>query len=96
MTDEVTVRCGACNSEWTHLDDVVVATRRAEDGDVVNVRLSAGGDINVNAAEYAVPSPGRRSAFALLLTCENCPEVTEIRYTQHKGQTFLTTEVQSA
>lgn len=88
-------RCGNCGHEHTHQEAVEVFDRNGEDSEkgrhvLVNARKEVHIDDNV---EHGNPSD-RRDGLKIYLTCEHCPYVSILKIWQHKGNTFIDTEVQ--
>lgn len=82
--------CPLCGENWAHVDEVFVAGRPREDGDVEPVHVDHGGRVSRDqAVALPIPDVGRRHAFALKGWCETCQGAFTIEFKQHKGQTLL-------
>jgi hypothetical protein len=87
-------RCGHCGEEHTHQEAVEVFDRNGEDSEkgrhvLVNARKEVYIDDDV---EHGNPSD-RRDGLKIYLTCEHCPYISILKIWQHKGNTFIDTEV---
>ena len=83
--------CPLCGeSRYTHIDDVFVAGRPREDGEVVPVHIdSHGRTTSDNSVALPIPDVGRRHAISLGGWCESCGGRFAIEFLQHKGQTAV-------
>lgn len=82
--------CPNCAGEYVHLDDVYVAGRAQEDGEVRPAHVNAAGDVTTGSAVSSpVADSGRRHVFALAGWCEFCQSNFAIEFAQHKGQTRI-------
>lgn len=83
--------CPRCGDTNTHLDRVSVAARpNGEDGPIVNIGVTAGGDVSetiVQPSRYV--GAGRRHRIALTGWCEGCYGDFTWLFTQHKGVTLV-------
>ena len=92
------VLCPLCKSEWTHLDEVRVAGRPREDGDIFPVRVDAGGHVTQGlgvVVPFGELGLGRRHTISIVGWCEGCGERFAFAFQQHKGQTLLSTLAES-
>jgi hypothetical protein len=82
--------CPACGFNCTHVDEVYVAGRPREDGDVFPVHVTAGGLVSQGLG-VDLPSEdiGRRHVITLTGWCEGCSKSFAIEFKQHKGETYL-------
>ncbi|APZ92173.1 hypothetical protein [Fuerstiella marisgermanici] len=76
--------CPQCSGNYIHL-----ARLLAEQG---SVTLGAAND-QVKAYQHDEPSNRRGSVVALMLSCEECSQVTEITLQQHKACLYGSAEV---
>lgn len=83
-------RCPVCGDEWTHIDDVYVAGRPREDGEVVPVHVDSSGRVT-QGLPVSLPNTdvGRRHVITLAGWCESCGIHFGIEFKQHKGQTMV-------
>jgi hypothetical protein len=81
--------CPACGFEYTHLRQTVVYQRK-EDAKTNKISAPATGDL-IRGGEDDNPSP-RRDAVVLHFECE-CGHRFTVTFIQHKGQTFVWSEV---
>ncbi len=82
--------CPHCSEQYVHIDDVYVAGRPREDGNIVPVHVdSAGRQNNGSGVALPIPDVGRRHAFCLRGWCETCAGTFTIEFVQHKGQTLI-------
>lgn len=92
MLDEFgALPCAYCKGSNTHQFVVVVHNRSDEDRPVraTVVRQGRGPDA------FTIPKcpSTRRDAASVGFTCETCSLITWLHVAQHKGQSFVTTEV---
>lgn len=82
--------CPRCGWECVHITAVTV-TARAEDraGTAVHVVTTERNNVTITEA---ADLHGRRDNTILRVWCEECGAVTDLRFTQHKGATFVTRE----
>lgn len=80
--------CPSCGEDYVHLDNVYIAGRPREDGDIVPVHVNAAGHVK-QGFEVDLPTAdiGRRHAITIAGWCELCGANFAIEFKQHKGQT---------
>jgi hypothetical protein len=85
------ILCPNCEGTYVHHSDVIVYDRSedAEEGLQVSVQ---GKEVNINREIEGCPSP-RRHGLSIKVWCEHCHYKSVIHIVQHKGQTFVDTEV---
>ena len=82
--------CPHCGERFIHIDDVYVAGRPREDGEVVPVHVDAAGRPHTGpAVSVPIPDVGRRHAVSLKGWCETCSGSFTIEFVQHKGHTLV-------
>lgn len=82
--------CPKCGEEYTHLDDVYVAGRQREDGDVTPVHVDSSGALQSGASvSLPVSDVGRRHVISIKGSCETCGAEFAIEFKQHKGVTMV-------
>ena len=92
FTEDGALLCPKCGDSYTHLDEVFIAGRAREDGNIAPVHVDAAGNVTANDSRVALPIPeiGRRHAFSIKGWCEGCAGHFTIEFVQHKGQTMVT------
>jgi hypothetical protein len=81
--------CPDCGERDTHLDDIYIAGRPREDGDIVPVHVDHRGQVD---NDTAMPSAGgRRHTISVGGWCEHCGSRFAIVFEQHKGKTYVRT-----
>lgn len=88
------IGCPSCGGDNLHHYRVLVYTRSSEDsetGTVVDVDNKQTTTYN-SVPMWENPS-GRRDGLRILCTCETCADIVEISVVQHKGTTFLSTDI---
>ena len=84
--------CPGCDSEWTHIDQVICEARY-EDDPITQIRLGlVPGDVTMEPTTVREGKSRRRHSVTLLMWCEICSHEYGICFAQHKGNTFVTTE----
>lgn len=88
--EDGTLLCPSCRFHYIHIDDVFVAGRPREDGDIFPVHVDKAGHVK-EGVQVALPSRdvGRRHAITLVGWCENCASHFGIELRQHKGMTSV-------
>jgi hypothetical protein len=82
--------CPVCDGDYVHIDDVYVAGRPREDGELVPVSVDHRGQVREGTqAALQIPDAGRRHAFSLRGWCEICGGQFALEFKQHKGQTVV-------
>ena len=81
------LQCPLCNDLHAHVDEVTVIDRSS----VVTVKAEATGIATVHHPSGAYP--GSRSTVALGVWCEDCGHTATLHFHQHKGMTYVTSEV---
>lgn len=81
--------CPLCGEAYVHVDDVFVAGRPREDGEVEPVHVDYAGRVRDGVIDLPIPDVGRRHVFALKGWCEMCRGTFAIEFKQHKGQTQI-------
>lgn len=90
FTDGAALLCPHCQFNFVHVDDVYVAGRPREDGEVHPVHVDAGGRARSDSSvSLPIPDVGRRHVFALQGWCEGCGGHFTLEFSQHKGQTMV-------
>lgn len=92
---QVEFSCAACGSAYTHQDviHVRIRDRGREDGPGHQYSIGMATPLEEALIQRTALSAdwiwkGRRDEVAIVLTCEQCPALTEVLIWQHKGQTF--------
>ena len=92
--DRLTMLCPCCESDYTHHGRVEVYNRGEDslDGLHVSVGLS---DVRADTDLSGNPSD-RRHGLRIRMSCEACGQTSWLVIAQHKGQTHVWCEVDSA
>ena len=82
MAGSSILRCPSCGLNYTHAEHsyTLPGTDKSEGGPFSGVRVAS-----------AANSGDRRSAEVILFSCEGCPDLFEVIFQQHKGNTFVET-----
>lgn len=90
MDDGDRMLCPKCGGNYVHIDEVFVAGRPREDGEIKPVHVDSGGRVSAEErVSLPIPDVGRRHAIALKGWCELCSAEFAVEFVQHKGQTLL-------
>jgi hypothetical protein len=86
ISEGCTLHCPACGSDCgMHQIRARVGFRRREDEPLSLVTTI---DKDCTASEFATIS-GRRDQVSVMFSCESCSRLSELKITQHKGQTLV-------
>jgi hypothetical protein len=90
--DDRAIRCAGCGfGHGTHHYRTEVFNRDKEDSEIgTHVTVQRDKVVQGDDAQTNNPS-SRRDGIRILTWCENCPAVTAIEISQHKGMTHLST-----
>ena len=87
-------RCGNCGHECTHQEAVEIFDRNGEDSHTNrHIVIGRGRDISIDDDVRRGNPSSRRDGLKVYITCELCPYVSILKIWQHKGNTFIDTEV---
>lgn len=79
--------CGGNNLRHVRVD---LHTRPKEDADSTITTITLHGCAGSATLPPTTNPSSRRDGVAVLLSCETCPGLTELRIAQHKGETVVT------
>lgn len=85
LTEDAILKCPLCDFDYVRLDTVTASTAS---GRALIVRASGEDETSTVVAEPTRSVEDRRFAFELSGRCGSSHDV-RIRFTQHKGQTFV-------
>lgn len=101
-TDTIaTLRCASCGGTYLHQRRVEIF-HRPEDAPRENVGVFLDGEVHgyaerkrdaVGDGVLGKNPSARRSGLSVYFDCENCDKITVLQIAQHKGQTFIDSEV---
>lgn len=93
ISDSAALMCPSCGCSNLHHYRVEVYARRLEDSATgMRAEISTRGSVTVNTSMAGNPS-ARRDGVRIHLHCEQCPALVELTIVQHKGTTYLETNV---
>jgi len=85
---EAVLLCPKCDFSYIKITKTELFNRKAED-DLSGLHVSIEG-ISLRVDDSLIGNPSdRRSGMYIYFECENCPEVSRLSLSQHKGETFL-------
>lgn len=90
--------CPHCGENYVHLNEVYIAGRPREDGDIFPVKVDSHGLVTEGLSvvvPFGTNGAGRRHTISLVGWCESCSQRIAIAFQQHKGETHVSTLTQT-